>query len=120
VSAHRRRTSWDEAARAAKEEEPVGVLRFIPVAVPLTEGENVPADDPDGASLDDRLMVRGFVGSLPVEMRSLLYAIFWLDMTQTEAAAALGMHPRTVSRVLERALSRGREVMTETAFQLAA
>jgi DNA-directed RNA polymerase specialized sigma24 family protein len=98
----------------------MGDLRFIPVAVPLSEGENVPADGAELASLEDRLMVRRFVRSLPLDVRKLVFAIFWREMSQADAAAALGMHPRTVSRVLQRVLLLGREAMDATLHQLTA
>jgi hypothetical protein len=71
----------------------------------------VPFEMDPHATLDLQIDVRRFVAGLCEVERDLLNLIYWGDRSQAEAAAALGVHPRLVSRMLARIHDKGREVI---------
>ncbi|MDG4824963.1 sigma-70 family RNA polymerase sigma factor [Asanoa sp. WMMD1127] len=62
------------------------------------------ADDPELARADLRLTVHPLVAGLPARERSIVWQRFWLDRSQSEIAADLGISQMHVSRLLGRAI----------------
>jgi len=66
--------------------------------------EQAPVDATGGC--DDRVTLMAALLSLPVGQRSVVVLRFWLDMTETQAAAALGCSVGNVKSQVSRALAK--------------
>jgi RNA polymerase sigma-70 factor (ECF subfamily) len=86
-------------------------LRRLRVAArnALRVGQETRADDQ--AVADDRLSVRGALAALPDGQREAVVLVEWLDMTDAEAGAVLGVSPGAVRTRLHRARAALRETL---------
>lgn len=74
---------------------------------PVTPYERLGDDGlSDGLSSDERLLIVDAVDRLTALQRKVVYCLFYLDLTQTEAARHLGISQKHVSRVMHAAVRR--------------
>jgi RNA polymerase sigma-70 factor (sigma-E family) len=76
------------------------------VAEQLTGAVPEPAPVDATGGCDDRVTLRAALMSLPVGQRSVVVLRFWLDMSETQAAAALGCSVGNVKSQVSRALAK--------------
>jgi RNA polymerase sigma-70 factor, ECF subfamily len=64
--------------------------------------------DPVGSRVVGRILVQELVAALPVKQRQVVFACYFVGLTQTQAAAYLGMNETAVASLRHRALERMR------------
>jgi RNA polymerase sigma-70 factor (sigma-E family) len=91
-----------------------GAGRRERVGLPFTDS---PAPDVIGASDDRDQLVRA-VRALPYRQRAVLVLRFWHDLTEQQAADALGIRAGTVKSQTSRALQRLRQLLDTSTTQV--
>lgn len=78
---------------------------------PIAQRDRIARHAPSGMALEDQVLIADAVERLNTLQRRVIYYLFYLDLTQTEAAHKLGISQKHVSRVMHSALRRLRETM---------
>ncbi|OLC28301.1 MAG: hypothetical protein AUH31_09770 [Armatimonadetes bacterium 13_1_40CM_64_14] len=79
---------------------------------PIAQRDRISTKHGAGAvAVEDRVLITDAVERLSGLQRKVIYYLFYLDLTQTEAARKLGISQKHVSRVMHAALRRLRETM---------
>jgi RNA polymerase sigma-B factor len=79
---------------------------------PIAQRDRISTKHAAGAlGVEDRVLINDAVERLSGLQRKVIYYLFYLDLTQTEAARKLGISQKHVSRVMHAALRRLRETM---------
>jgi RNA polymerase sigma-B factor len=79
---------------------------------PIAQRDRISTKHAAGAlPVEDRVLINDAVERLSGLQRKVIYYLFYLDLTQTEAARKLGISQKHVSRVMHAALRRLRETM---------
>jgi RNA polymerase sigma-70 factor (sigma-E family) len=80
--------------------------------LPWASPPDAPGDDEAGRATD-RLTLKGALARLTPKQRAVLVLRFYEDLTETQAAAALGISPNTVKTQTRVALQRLRELVPD-------
>jgi RNA polymerase sigma-B factor len=79
---------------------------------PIAQRDRITTRHANGAlPVEDRVLIADAVERLTGLQRKVIYYLFYLDLTQTEAARQLGISQKHVSRVMHAALRRLRETL---------
>lgn len=101
-------------------------LRFISLdeeregddGVPMAQRDRIGTRDvsPPRLPLEDRILINDAIERLSTLQREVIYYLFYMDLTQTEAAKKLGISQKHVSRVMHMAIKRLRETLQAEAI----
>lgn len=96
-------------------------LRFVSLdeeregddGAPMAQHDRITATHLTGGPMpaEDRVLIGDAIGRLSGLQRKVIYYLFYLDLTQTEAARKLGISQKHVSRIMHAALRRLRETL---------
>lgn len=96
-------------------------LRFVSLdeeregddGAPMAQHDRIPSTTQAGAEMpvEERVLIGDAIERLSVLQRKVVYYLFFMDLTQTEAAKKLGISQKHVSRVMHAALRRLRDTL---------
>ncbi len=101
-------------------------LRFVSLdeeregddGVPMAQRDRIGSKDVVNSHLpiEDRILIADAIERLSALQREVIYYLFYMDLTQTEAAKKLGISQKHVSRVMHTAIKRLRETLQAEAI----
>jgi len=101
-------------------------LRFISLdeeregddGVPMAQRDRIGTKDVASSHLaiEDRILINDAIERLSTLQREVIYYLFYMDLTQTEAAKKLGISQKHVSRVMHSAIKRLKETLQAEAI----
>ena len=101
-------------------------LRFVSLdeeregddGVPMAQRDRIGTKDVASSHLpiEDRILINDAIERLSTLQREVIYYLFYMDLTQTEAAKKLGISQKHVSRVMHSAIKRLKETLQAEAI----
>ncbi|MBI2200778.1 MAG: sigma-70 family RNA polymerase sigma factor [Armatimonadetes bacterium] len=101
-------------------------LRFVSLdeeregddGAPMAQHDRIASTNLNGVELpiDERVQISDAIERLSILQRKVVYYLFFMDLTQTEAARKLGISQKHVSRVMHAALRRLRDTLRPEAI----